>query len=235
MNAEDQILLTAREAVQAVCEDFRQYDPQVLLFSELITVVSNGRMVARREPGKKGLWLHQPGKSGMRWMEGDELIEFMCTLVSQAQQDRDKLVAICSRVFRTTAQLQSDPDPNKPAIRLSTGMQDFVCKQCGHCCQTLTYHDSLSVEDVDSWKRSGREDILEWVGIFPKNSGETIYRVWMKPGTREFVDGCPHLHKNPHENRWLCSIHKVKPRFCRQYPLSRKHALMTGCPGFKSK
>jgi len=234
MNAENQIFLAPQEAVQAVCEDFRQYEPQVLLFSELVSVVSDGRMVAQREPGKDGLWMRLPGKSKMRWMEGDELIAFMCELVSQAQHDLKTLAAICGRVFRTTAQLQTDQDTKTAGILLSTGMQDFTCKQCGHCCQTLIYHDSLTPEDVDAWKQSGRNDILEWVGVFPKKGAETIYRVWMKPGTRDFVRGCPFLYKNPHENIWYCRIQDVKPKFCRQYPLSRKHALMTGCPGFNT-
>jgi len=233
MNTENQILLTAQDAVQAICEDFQQYDPQILLFSEIITVISNGRMVVQREAGKEGLWLHLPGESRMRWRAADELIAFMCELVSQVLPDIKKLAAICSRVFRNTAHLQQNPDTNRLGILLSTGMQDFICKQCGHCCNTLIYHDSLSAEDVKAWQDTGRKDILKWVGVFPKNGQESIYRVWMKPGTREFVQGCPFLYKNPHANKWLCRIHQVKPKFCRQYPLSRKHALMTGCPGFR--
>jgi len=234
MNTEDQILLTAQEAVRAVCEDFQQYDPQILLFSEIITVASDGCMVVQREAGTDGLWLHFPGKSRMRWLAAEELIAFMCKLVNQVLPDIEKLAAICSRVFRTTVQVQQDPDSNNHVIRLSTGMQDFECQQCGRCCQTLIYHDSLSAEDVKAWQQAGREDILKWVGVFPKDGQETIYRVWMKPGTRDFVRGCPFLHRKPHENRWLCGIHDVKPKFCRQYPLSRKHALMTGCPGFNT-
>ena len=235
MNTEDQIFLTAQEAVRAVCEDFQQYDPQILLFSEIINVVSGGRMVVQREAGKEGLWLHLPGESRMRWMADGELIDFMCDLVSQALPDLQKMAEICSRVFRTSAQLRNDPDTNETGILLTTGMRDFVCRQCGYCCKYLIYHDSLSDRDVDVWKRAGRKDILEWVGVFPKDGQETVYRVWMKPGTREFVKGCPFLKKIPHENRWVCSIHEVKPKFCRQYPLSRKHALMTGCPGFKKQ
>ena len=235
MNAEDQIFLTPQEAVQAICEDFQQYNPQILLFCEIITVISNGAMIAQREPDKNGLWLHQPGKSRMRWIEGDELIAFMCDLVSNTPLDLKELAALCSRVFQTHARPDHEPDNNQPGIRLSTGMREFTCKQCGNCCLTLIYFDSLTTEDVDTWKRAGRKDILEWVGVFPKDDQEPVYRVWMKPGTREFVQGCPFLQKKPHENLWFCRIQDVKPKFCRQYPLSRKHAIMTGCPGFKKK
>ena len=33
--------------------------------------------------------------------------------------------------------------------------------------------------------------------------------------------------------RSVCTIQDVKPGICRQYPSSRKHAVMTGCPGFQ--
>ncbi|WP_243545421.1 hypothetical protein [Pseudodesulfovibrio tunisiensis] len=32
------------------------------------------------------------------------------------------------------------------------------------------------------------------------------------------------------DGRRVCSIHDYKPEICRQYPGSRKHAAMTGCP-----
>jgi Fe-S-cluster containining protein len=54
----------------------------------------------------------------------------------------------------------------------------------------------------------------------------------MKPGTREFAEACPFLQQKPAENRWICRIHNVKPQICRNYPVSRKHAVMTGCSGF---
>ena len=83
------------------------------------------------------------------------------------------------------------------------------------------------------WEQTGRSDVLEWVGAFKKDGRETVYRIWMKPGTRTFAETCPFLQKIPHENKWICRIHDVKPRICREYPVSRKHAIMTGCPGFE--
>jgi Fe-S-cluster containining protein len=44
---------------------------------------------------------------------------------------------------------------------------------------------------------------------------------------------CPWLTKIPTQNRWECQIHGVRPAVCRQYPGSRKHAEITGCPGFR--
>jgi Fe-S-cluster containining protein len=73
-----------------------------------------------------------------------------------------------------------------------------------------------------------------WVGVFDKKDSEPVYRIWMKPGTREFADSCPFLIQSPAEKQhWICRIHDVKPEICRQYPVSRKHGIMTGCRGFR--
>ena len=121
----------------------------------------------------------------------------------------------------------------QPGIRVLTGMEDFACHQCGKCCQRLDYHNEITADDVAYWKQAGRSEILDWVGTFQKNDREALYRIWIKPGTRTFAETCPFLKKKPHENRWICLIHDVKPQICRQYPVSRKHAIMTGCPGFE--
>jgi uncharacterized membrane protein YhaH (DUF805 family) len=55
---------------------------------------------------------------------------------------------------------------------------------------------------------------------------------WVIPGTNEFAPSCPFLKRGGSPHQWICSIHDVKPDICRNYPVSRKHALMTGCPGF---
>ena len=99
----------------------------------------------------------------------------------------------------------------------------------------LDYHNDVTAGDVARWQQADRTDIMDWVGVFRKNGQNTIYRIWMKPGTREFAETCPFLQKKPHKNQWFCQIHDAKPQICRQYPVSKKHALMTGCPGFEPK
>ena len=79
----------------------------------------------------------------------------------------------------------------------------------------------------------GRDDVLKWVGVYRNDRNRTVYRIWTIPGTRRLASVCPFLEHEPTENHWLCQIHEVKPTICRNYPVSRKHALMTGCPGFK--
>ena len=235
MVEKDSIFLTIEQAIAAVCLDFRQYEPQVLLFSEIISVLSKGDIIAKREMGKDGLWISMTGQRKMRWLEGTELIDSMCEILSNSKPDPMVLVAVCSRVFQARALPEKDPTSDRPGVRIFTGMEDFTCRQCGKCCRTLDYHNEVTSDDVARWKQAGRSEILEWVGTFQKNGREAVYRIWIKPGTREFAETCPFLQKMPHENRWICRIHNVKPQICRQYPVSRKHAIMTGCPGFESE
>ena len=233
MTEKDSIFLSREQALEAVCADFRQYDPQILLFSEIIRVLSAEDTAASRERGKEGLWISQTGSRHMRWVEGSQLIDIMCDTLMKANPDLEMLSAICTRVFQTRAFADQDPATGRSGIRVLTGMEDFHCRQCGKCCQTLDYRNEITKEDVNMWKCLGRTDILEWVGVFKRGDQGEVYRIWMKPGTREFAVTCPFLKKHPNENRWLCRIHDVKPRICRQYPVSRKHAVMTGCPGFQ--
>jgi Fe-S-cluster containining protein len=168
----------------------------------------------------------------MRWVDAKELIDYVCALLQKTDFPMDRLASICARVFQTRALAEKDPGSGQAGIRIETGMESFTCKQCGQCCLSLDYQDQLNEEDVEKWRRLGRSDILEWVGVFKDKDGVKTYRIWMTPGGRELSDKCPFLVKDPSSKRWKCRIHAIKPGICRQYPVSRKHALMTGCPGF---
>lgn len=233
MAEKDSIFLTIEQAIAAVCLDFRQYEPQVLLFSEIINVLSKENIIAKREIGKNGIWISMAGQQKMCWKEGSELIDSMCEIISNSKPDPDVLAAVCSRVFQTRAFPEEDATNGQPGVRILTGMEDFTCRQCGKCCRTLDYHNEVTADDVARWKHTNRNDVLDWVGSFQKNGRESVYRIWIKPGTREFAETCPFLLKKPHEKNWICGIHEVKPRICRDYPVSKKHAIMTGCPGFR--
>jgi Fe-S-cluster containining protein len=235
MVEENSIFLTVEQAIAAVCLDFRQYEPQVLLFSEIISVLSKGDIIAKREIGKNGIWISMAGQQKMCWLEGSELIDSMCEIISNSKPDPKVLAAVCSRVFQTRAFPEKVPQNGKTGLRVWTGMEGFSCRQCGKCCQNLDYHNEVTKEDMAHWKQAGRTDIMDWVGVFRKDDQNTVYRIWMKPGTREFAETCPFLQKKPHKNQWFCRIHDDKPQICRQYPVSKKHALMTGCPGFEPK
>jgi Fe-S-cluster containining protein len=118
-------------------------------------------------------------------------------------------------------------------VYVETGLEDFKCKKCGRCCKTLDYHDQLSEQDYRLWQKLDRQDLLAWVRLVRKNSNEFSYRIWVPPGKLIASDKCPWLWPNRENRQWQCTIHDVKPEICRQYPGTRKHATMTGCPGFR--
>jgi Fe-S-cluster containining protein len=228
------IFLSLDEAVEAIQIDFRQYAPQRMLFSSLLKLITGQKAYIAAEPANNGAWLKEEGRSAMRWLDGPALIHHMCQTVACANWTPELLASVCSRVFQNRAVVDTDTRSGDTGIRIQTGMEAFECRQCGRCCRNLDYHNELTAEDVDRWNTLGRKDILKWVGIFKTGEWEkTTYRIWITPGTRELTEICPFLKKVPTENRWICGIHEVKPSICRNYPVSRKHATMTGCPGFQ--
>ena len=229
------ILLTMEQALDAVCYDFQQYEPQILLFCEIIRLISDGKLVIRGDTQKRGAWVSTPGRTNMRWLDGSDLVRHMCQTLGETNWTPGLLAAVCRRVFQTKAEAVADPENGRWGIRIHTGMEDFRCRQCGQCCRTLDYHDQLTAEDVASWQACQQTEILDWVGVFRGEGGQAVYRMWVKPGTTQLVETCPFLHQVASQNRWECRIHQVKPGICRNYPVSRKHALMTGCPGFGTR
>ena len=111
----------------------------------------------------------------------------------------------------------------------------FLCKPCGNCCLNLedTYSCCVDQSDIDMWMTKGRTDILDWVDPIDMGHGKKIYDVWINPQTGEDVIRCPWLRKLPKKNEYSCRIHDVKPRVCREYPKTEKHAKETGCKGFE--
>jgi len=235
MVEKESIFLTIDQALEAICFDFRQYDPQILLFCEIVRLISGGGTLVKRDTQKNGAWISEAGRRNLRWMNGPELVEYVCEILTSADLNPEMLSSICARVFRTRVVPTVDPETGHRGLRIETGMETFICRQCGQCCQSLDYHNEVTAEDVAQWKELGRPDILKWVGVFKRDGRATGYRIWMTPGTRQLAEQCPFLHKEPSENRWTCRIHDVKPAICREYPVSRKHALMTGCPGFETQ
>ena len=110
----------------------------------------------------------------------------------------------------------------------------FVCKQCGNCCLNLSggYQTSVEKSDVDMWMEHDRDDILEWVDSILIGNGKYVYDIWINPKTTDDVSRCPWLRKRRGQDKYICRIHDVKPRVCRDYPKSRDHAKRTGCKGF---
>ncbi len=224
------LFLTIDQTLEAIRRDFKQYEPQVLLFAELLRLISDGQSAFKREPGEEGIWIRPPGGSHMRFLEGAALVDYMCTLIGKLKERADPalMADVAGRVFQTRVR-RAGPDE----FGIETGMERFACRQCGRCCRDLDYHAEVTAEDVARWRIQDRTDILKWVGVTRHRDGRQTYRIWVAPGTNRFAEPCPFLSKVATRNAWECRIHEVKPLICRAYPVSRKHALMTGCPGFK--
>jgi Fe-S-cluster containining protein len=225
---QDILFLTAGEALAAIRQDFNQYAPQVMLFRELLRLIHGEQLVLQWHAGEEEAWLKTPRSHRLRHLTKTELVGFMCSEVASAAEDLSLLAAVCSRVFRSKTDISTQP----PGILLETGMEAFRCQRCGRCCRELDYHGAFTRRDYRRLHNAGRNDILECVAVYPRPDGTSAYRIWVRPGTRELEKRCPFLQHESSRNRWLCRIHTLRPDICRQYPLSRKHAAMTGCPGF---
>jgi len=115
-------------------------------------------------------------------------------------------------------------------------MENFKCKQCGNCCLNLNIcYTAVTDEDVKRWKDTGRDDILACVNSIPLGNGQYIHDIWFSATTKEEVNRCPWLRKLPNKNKYICRINDTKPEVCRNYPLSKEHAIETGCNGFNDK
>ncbi len=111
----------------------------------------------------------------------------------------------------------------------------FICKQCGNCCLNLSGAESTcaSEADVRMWEAAGRDDILAWVDPIRLGDQLIAYDIWVNPRTGDDVVRCPWLQKVRGSQTYICQIHDLKPEHCRNYPISREHAELTGCPGFE--
>ena len=162
-----------------------------------------------------------------------ELGELLCSTLENSSPSLDMLADVCRRVFRTRVYPGSSEEGKNQGLWIETGMELFKCRQCGRCCQTLIFHTDCTVQDYAYWESIGRTDIMERVSLTLKDGKIVSCQIWVEPGTRTYVKGCPWLRKTPDRNRYECGIHEVRPAICRQYPGTRKHAEMTGCIGFE--
>ena len=229
MRASDALFLTVPQALEAIARDFRQYPPQTVLFLNLAPLVTAGDMMVSRDDRRSGLWLQERGRR-RRLLKPAQLGRLLVERLAVAPPNLETLAAVCAAVFGTEA--RAGRRDNREGVWVDTGMRRFTCRQCGDCCRSLDYHDGLTVKDVRYWQRLGRADILDWVRIYRQADRPTAYRIWVPPGSNRPAATCPWLEEKGGQGLFTCRIHAVKPGICRQYPGSRKHARLTGCPGF---
>ena len=213
MDAE--IFLTMDEAKNALCLDVEHYGIQEASLNDIAQFAGGG-------------WPDR-FKEAMA-LDGDatnDVIVLFRELFNSPTVTEDDLCAVFSMMFWGDVQKTTDPK-GENGVSLSTGLENFVCLQCGQCCTNLDYSGALTPEDVVMWKAAGRLDILAWVAPGPE---EGTYTIWVDPETGRLQDACPFLSIAMENGRQYCTIHDQKPCICREYPATKKHGLMTDCPG----
>ncbi len=107
--------------------------------------------------------------------------------------------------------------------------EDDPCEQCGLCCRIFGPGITPTIANMYIWIEQGRSDILRWFVAFMENNtpvncadlktqdlGNIVSVEMRNPDTGEFVTVCPFLYRVSKE-RYLCSIHLVKPEMCCTY------------------
>ena len=227
------IFLTPAQAVDAVALDFQTYGPQPDLFRRIAPLVLGNRC---RITPRSEKW------SGVSVLRGttldpvadDQLGFYLIHVLETAPPDLKTLAVICRQVFQTRTTEGHDRTGPISGIWIHSQMDRFICRQCGQCCRTLDYETGCEASDIRRWRDTGRTDILAWVQRrnTELNTRTTAYRIWVNPETGNTARTCPWLAPCPdHADRFVCTIHPVKPDVCRQYPYTAKHAAMTGCSG----
>ena len=232
MPDKEKLFLAIDEALDAVRCDFAHYDGQFNLLSVIWPMVFGEGAYVMRESHNRSVWAKIPGNTKLIPSSEPDLKRRILDRLDRWRPDPKQLARICSRVFGAHVTAGSGPEPDlSPGIWIDTDMNDFICTQCGRCCRTLNYHDGCSLCDYQRWQDLERADILDWVGVVRQHGEVTACRIWVIPGTNEFAETCPWLARSTDPNRYVCTIHDVRPTICRQYPGSRKHARLTGCRG----
>jgi Fe-S-cluster containining protein len=235
MAGEEKIFLTHTQAINAIRIDFHQYGSQFDLFQELCPIISDNKMIVSKDGSNNCVLITRGRKSKVRRMKTHDIGDYLFNILSEKSYPLSVIAVICSKVFLTEARVGTDTSSDTDGIWIENEMAHFKCRHCGNCCQNLKYHNACSEKDYRKWKALDRKDILEKVIIVKSNSQTPQYKIWREPGTSRFYPKCPWLQPSGFNDRYECRIHDVKPEYCRQYPLTRKHAMMTGCKGIFKK
>ncbi len=224
MDKANWIFLTRPQVADAVAFDFEQYGPQPELFLSF----------ARRIPGVACDRQHRESCSFFEVFLNDRprleiapqnMGFFLLHLLDSFPLSLETLAEIAGAVFQT--RVVCGEAEGQEGLWVAHGMGGFICSHCGHCCRDLTYKSDCTKNDVARWRKAGREDILTRV----KYRGKGAYEIWADPDSGRILDGCPWLVQDAKTGRHQCQIHDLKPDTCREYPLTPKHAAMTGCRG----
>jgi len=231
MNENEKIFLTPKQVREAIRIDFKQYESQFDLFQELCPIITDNRNIVTKEGRNACVLITRGRKSKVRRMNDHDLGDYLFNILSEKTYPLSVIADICSKVFQTKTFVGLNDETGSTGIWIETEMARFKCRQCGNCCRNLKYHYDCTENDYKRWEVCERHDIMEKVMIVYSDSGTAEYRIWKEPGTSRFYPECPWLIPSPSKGQFACGIQDVKPAYCRQYPLTQKHAVMTGCKG----
>ncbi|UIJ36859.1 YkgJ family cysteine cluster protein [Desulfobaculum bizertense] len=231
MSGKDLIFLTRSELLDAIRIDFEQYMPQLHLYTELYTGVTGGAARIDPDPEDFGIWVVPEG--GLEtFVPADEAGELVYAAIVEAELSAEELRGVAEKVFWGNVELGDGPDGEREGYWIETGMEKFVCRECGICCFTLDHHCSCTDADIERWREHGREDILAWVGDVEQDGELLKRRLWVNPKTGLPAETCPWIEERA-DGGFSCGIHYIKPDVCREYPGSIKHAALTGCVSYR--
>jgi Fe-S-cluster containining protein len=230
MTKKDKKFISFSQAIQEILDDFR-FDPkQYDLFANVYSFLAGGEATPGEEKcppfGFKygGIWYRPEGQEKKQFYSLQEFHDLLVQVFISNSPSIEDVCEIYRKVMGVKACVGTGPGIDA-GIWVETEMENFRCIQCGHCCLELSdaYSTNAYEEDIVRWEKEMRWDILDYV------VGTDL---WISPRTGEDVTRCPWLRKLPNKDRYICRIHNTKPKQCRDYPKSRKHALQTGCRGF---
>ncbi len=231
MYENEKIFLTPKQVLDAIHIDFQQYGSQFDLFQELCPIITENRNIVTKEGRNNCVLITRGRKSKIRRMKDHDLGNYLFTALCKKTYPLSVMADICSKVFRTKTFVGQNDENGIRGIWIKTEMAQFKCRQCGNCCRNLKYHNDCNENDYKRWEMLERHDIMERVMIIQSDSGTRRYMIWKEPDSGRFYPECPWLIPTASKNRFECGIQDIKPDYCRQYPLTRKHAAMTKCKG----
>jgi Fe-S-cluster containining protein len=230
MPEDSRLFLTHAQAQVAIRADLMHYAPQKALFRDLSRLMLGKHTVVDTDDAS-GHWI-ETGKLGkMRKIKWSALRDQLCAAAESLSPDLSLTADILSRVYEAEATVGTGDSGRQKGVWLETGMAQFTCRLCGSCCRSLDYHDQCTVQDVHRWRLAGRIDLIARARPVRMAGRIDHYRIWTSADGKHTRQTCPWLHPDGGD-RFVCSIQDHKPEICRQYPGTRKHARMTGCPGF---
>ena len=214
----DTFRLNKSDILKKIIDEFQIFNNQIKLGAKIVELLSQKKTIFINEAKTK----FTVNNSKIVY-NNHNLANLLQSIFLKYPHSNENLKLVYEMVFLLKTEWINKT--NFEGLKIDTEMSKFHCKQCGNCCIELNdaYINDANEEDLQRWKNENRDDILSRIdGVC----------FWISPKTGEDVGRCPWLRKLYKKDKYKCLIHNTKPKHCREYPKSKKHALNTGCNGF---